>query len=230
MKKTCTLVCIAALCMLSACDQVYETIDFEDLILAAESSWNGSDGSGGFTSHGVAFNNYYDDTYGPYWEGFAYSNMTDTTTEGISGQFNAITGSSAGSGSVYGVCNTMNFHETVPTATFPEEQVVSGVYVTNNTYAYYSMRNGDAFAKQFGEKDWFLLTIEGKDADGASTGTVDTYLAEGTGIVDAWTWVRLEDLGPVQSLEFTLSSSDTGEYGMNTPAYFCIDDLNGMAP
>ncbi|MEZ4953573.1 MAG: DUF4465 domain-containing protein [Saprospiraceae bacterium] len=31
-------------------------------------------------------------------------------------------------------------------------------------------------------------------------------------------------LGHVDSL-FTLSSSDAGVFGMNTPAYFCLDNL-----
>jgi hypothetical protein len=30
----------------------------------------------------------------------------------------------------------------------------------------------------------------------------------------------------VKSLEFSLNSSDAGVFGMNTPAYFALDDLN----
>ena len=33
-------------------------VDFDELSLAAESQWNGSDYSGGFTSGGVSFNNH----------------------------------------------------------------------------------------------------------------------------------------------------------------------------
>jgi len=229
MKRTCILICTALLCMLASCDLVPEAVDFEDLTLEAESCWNGSDGSAGFTSHDVSFNNYYDDTYGPYWEGFAYSNITDTTVVGYEGQYNAVPGGSVNGGSIYGV-GYIGFMGTVPTVTFPDEQVVSGAYVTNDTYAFYAMRDGDAFAKQFEEGDWFTLTIEGKDSAGSSTGTVDVSLADGTSIADDWTWVSLGSLGAVRSLEFTLSSSDTGDFGMNTPAYFCIDDLNGIAP
>ena len=51
--------------------------------------------------------------------------------------------------------------------------VIDGLYVTNNNYAYYSMLNGDAFAKKFGggssdDEDWFLLTITGKDVGGVA--------------------------------------------------------------
>jgi len=37
----------------------------------------------------------------------------------------------------------------------------------------------------------------------------------------------LSSLGNLDSLSFTLSSSDNGAFGMNTPAYFCIDDFLG---
>ena len=35
----------------------------------------------------------------------------------------------------------------------------------------------------------------------------------------------MTSLGDVDSLIFTLSSTDVGAAGMNTPAYFCIDDF-----
>jgi hypothetical protein len=58
------------------------------------------------------------------------------------------------------------------------------------------------------------------------TGTVDFNLATGTHILNTWKCVGLRSLGTVKSLEFSLSSSDTGEFGMNTPAYFAMDFLN----
>ncbi|HKL40270.1 MAG TPA: DUF4465 domain-containing protein, partial [Cryomorphaceae bacterium] len=69
--------------------------------------------------------------------------------------------------------------------------------------------------------------------NGELTGTeVEFYLADYTFsdnsqdyIVDEWTYVDLTSLGDADSLSFTLTSSDVGEFGMNTPAYFCIDDL-----
>ena len=35
----------------------------------------------------------------------------------------------------------------------------------------------------------------------------------------------LGSLGRVDSLMFALESTDVGEWGMNTPAFFCIDNL-----
>ncbi len=114
---------------------------------------------------------------------------------------------------------------------------VAGVYVTNGTYPYLSMLEGDNFAKKFGgesgdEPDFFLLTIKKYLNGELSQDSVDFYLADyrfednsQDYIVDEWTYVDLSPLGNADSLQFTLSSTDNGMFGMNTPAYFCIDDL-----
>ncbi|NBD37271.1 MAG: DUF4465 domain-containing protein, partial [Verrucomicrobia bacterium] len=110
--------------------------------------------------------------------------------------------------------------------------------VTNTTYAALSMRDGDAFAKQFGgadgsDPDYFRLTIEGLDGTATVTGAVEFYLADfrfaddaRDTIVETWEEVDLSALGSgVAELRFSLDSSDEGEFGMNTPSYFAMDDL-----
>ncbi len=207
---------------------------FDDLSLAPESYWNGSDGSGGFSSGSAYFNNNYNATY-MSWDGFAYSNITDTTSSGWTAQYNAITGGGQSGSANYGI-SYVGWAE-LPTITLNTAGIVDGLYVTNNNYAYYSMLNGDAYAKKFGgdngdEADWFLLTIMGKDVDGAATGSVDFYLADyrfednsQDYIVNVWQYVDLTSLGMVKSLEFNLNSSDVGAFGMNTPAYFAMDSV-----
>ena len=209
---------------------------FEDLSLPPESYWNGSDGSGGFTSGGAKFNNNYDAAWDS-WDGFSYSNITDTTTAGMAGQYNAIAGGGQGGSANYAV-GYIGW-VSPPTITLNTAGVVDGLYVTNNNYTYYSMLNGDAFSKKFGgdsgdEQDWFKITITGKDAAGEATGTVDFYLADyrfadnsADYIVSTWEYVELASLGTIKSLEFSLSSSDVGDWGMNTPACFAIDTVVG---
>jgi len=209
-------------------------VTFEDLPLAAESYWNGSDESGGFSSAGAHFNNNYNTTFFS-WDGFAYSNITDTVTDGMPGQYNAIVGSGEGGSANYAVGYVG--WAGPPTVTFDSIRIVDYLYVTNNNYCYYSMLNGDAYAKKFGgetgdDEDWFLLTITGKDTGGIETGTVDFYLADyrfadnaADYIVNTWQQVDLTPLGMVKNLEFTLNSSDVGGFGMNTPAYFAIDTV-----
>ena len=214
-----------------------EIADFEDLVLTPESYWNGSDGSGGFTTGGAHFSNDYDADWGS-WDGFSYSNSTDTTTEGAAAQYNAITGTGQGGSANYAIGYVG--WTLPPVVTLSAPGVVDGLYVTNCSYTYYALLNGSAFSKKFGgaagdEPDWFMLTVTGKDAGGTVTGTVDFYLADYRSddsaqdyIVDTWQYVNLGSLGVVENLEFTMSSSDTGDWGMNTPGYFAIDTIVGQ--
>jgi hypothetical protein len=119
-----------------------------------------------------------------------------------------------------------------------EPATVSGLYITNSTYAYWSMKNGDDFSKKFGgetgsDPDWFKVTIAGISENGDTTETLDYYLADfrfennqEDYIIDSWEWIDLTELGEISALRFSLSSSDVGAWGMNTPAYFCIDQIN----
>ncbi len=206
---------------------------FEEMPLAAESFFNGSDSSGDFSSGGFQFNNNYDTLFGS-WDGWAVSNITDNSTPGWGNQYSAIPGIGAGGSSNYGV-GFIGFVEP-PEARLGGSRVIDGAHFSNTTYAYLSMFNGDAFAKKFGgatgdDEDWFLLTVTGFNG-AVETGTVDFYLADfrfaDNGldyIVDDWTWVDLTSLGEVTSVEFALSSSDVGSFGMNTPAYFAMDNM-----
>lgn len=103
---------------------------------------------------------------------------------------------------------------------------VPGMYVCNSVYAYASMTKGDDFAGEpFGDDDWFLLTVSGSLEGKAVNTQVPFYLAKGKNIIADWTYVDLSTLGKVDELHFALTGSRTGDYGLNTPAYFCIDDL-----
>ena len=92
------------------------------------------------------------------------------------------------------------------------------------------------FAKAFGgadgsDPDYFKLLVWGM-AKGEATDSVEFYLADyrfdnaaEDYIIKTWQWVDLGSLGKVDSLMFGLESSDNGDWGMNTPAYFCLDNL-----
>ncbi|MCK4822507.1 DUF4465 domain-containing protein, partial [bacterium] len=72
----------------------------------------------------------------------------------------------------------------------------------------------------------------GVDSAGV-TSLIDFYLADYRFtdnsldyIVKGWTWLDLSGFGnDVIGLQFALSSSDVGQWGMNTPAYFALDDV-----
>lgn len=207
---------------------------FEELELDSSGYWNGSDDAGGFTSGNAFFANNYNHDYFS-WSGFSYSNLKDTVTAGYTNQYSAYAGIGADSSNNYCVAYTSG-NDTVRLTT---STIVSGAYLTNNTYAALSMRDGDSYTKKFGgtdgnAPDWFKLSIFGIDDNNNNTDTIDFYLADfryadndSDYIVKDWKWADFTSLGDVKKIVFFLSSTDNGDYGMNTPAYFCLDNLNG---
>jgi hypothetical protein len=171
-----------------------------------------------------------------FWNGgVAPSRWADSTTAGLANQCSVYAPGGQGSSQTFAVVNYSAFENRGGEVYFADptaEATFDHVWVANATYTALSMKNGDDYARRFEAGDWFLLTITARDKTGAETGTpVEFYLADlrtasSPGILDDWAKVDLTPLGQrVHSLEFTLSSSDTGEWGMNTPGYFCFDNL-----
>jgi len=211
---------------------------FDNLPLAPESHYApGVTGNGNgnfpFSSGDATFNHTFTDYGFPGCcaSGWSYSNQTDTTTAGSANQYSGYAGTGQGGSQNYAIAYGGSASVTFTTAT-----VLGGAWFTNTTYAALSMRDGDSFAKSFGgasgnDADFFKLTITGYSG-AASTGSVDFFLADyrfsdnaQDYIVKDWTFVDLQSLGPVDRLGFALNSSDTGDFGINTPAYFAMDTV-----
>lgn len=175
--------------------------------------------------------------------GFVYSRKKDSTTSGFANQYSAKAGKGVDGSEKYAVAfGTVN---KIILKNAAVGQHVSGVYLTNNTYAHNSMRDGDNFSRKFGDTtgtssglpqgtvpDFFKVVIRGYRSGALTTDSVEFFLADyrapGTAndyIIRDWRWVPLGSLGKIDSLQFVLSSSDNGQFGMNTPAYFCIDNF-----
>jgi hypothetical protein len=207
---------------------------FDDAELQPGTFYNGSDGAGGFSSGGFWFPNDYNADWGS-WSGFSLSGMNDTLTAGYGNQYSSIAGS--------GVDGSLNYAVAYVAGElkmeFESSTEIKGFFVTNSTYAYIAMRDGSDWSKPFGgtdgtDPDYFKLTVWGINPAGNATDTVEFFLADFRSedpddhfILKEWEWLDLTGLGLVTILKFALESSDVGEYGMNTPAYFCIDDFTG---
>lgn len=210
------------------------TSTFEEFMIPDAGFLNGSDGIGGFENGNIFLPNEYDQNYN-FWSGWAVSNSTDTTTPGFMNQYSSISGNGNDSDN-YAIAFAGG-EAVIDLRGDAKGNPVNGLYVNNSTYGYLSMRDGDAFAKKFGgvdgtDPDYFLLTIKTYSNGILSQDSVDFYLADyrfaeasSDYIVDEWTYVDLTSLGSADSLSFTLNSTDIGQFGMNTPAYFCIDDV-----
>jgi len=227
---------------------------FESIISlsSSETYWDGSDLTGAsngaglfdtsFTDGYFEFVNQYDTTWGSpgYWSaGWVFSNQTSDALIGLSGQYSSYAG-----GASFGSNYATGFDGS-KIVILDTSKVISNISVTNSNYAAHSMINGDSFAKKFGSvndangnpdgtngEDWFLLTIIGHDHLGNAVDSVEFYLADyrfsddnQDYIVKTWTDVDISSIGVVSSLSFNLSSSDVGQWGMNTPKVIAIDEL-----
>ena len=172
------------------------------------------------------------------WYGFCPSKSTDTAdyTDGdwTQHQWSAITGGGvSGEGSPYvvgfwktdGGESSCQLKMTDGSVFYPDD-----LYVTNTTYGYYAMKNGTAFNRAFTENDHFLLKINGYLAGVKKFDTIIVYLASGTNILDYWHKVEVSRMGNVDTLVFTMESTDTGEWGINNPTYFCIGSMRYNLP
>lgn len=169
-----------------------------------------------------AFETYTDvSEWGTYYYGFVASAQQDNKFESYVDAYKSACGG-AKSGKSFAVWYSSYYGG--DKVLMKQPAVINGCYLNNNAYAYNSMLNGDAYSKKFGADDWFLLTITGYNGE-TETGKVEFYLAQNGKIINEWTYCDLSSLGEVNQLTFALTSSDNGDFGMNTPAYFCIDDL-----
>jgi hypothetical protein len=213
------------------------TVDFEDLSLPSDSYEKGVHLSGSFTSHGATFNNDYNSSYDS-WSGWAYSSTTDVATPGYTNQYSAFTGSGDNS-PTYAVA--YDYAPGASTIELPAGYRPASMKITNTTYAALAIRDGDdgfGGVRQFGINeqdggDYFLLQITGLNSSNQAVGTIPFYLADYRNLngaqdqlVTDWTTVDLSSLpASTVKLSFGLSSTDNGDYGMNTPAYFAMDNL-----
>jgi len=212
-----------------------DTLRFEDQGVPLDSFDNGSAGHGGYDINGIIFPNEFNTEFG-IWDGWSISSKVDTVSAGFLNQYSAIAGSGDDSSDTYAV--SYGARNLIHVSGQGSGGVIfEGFSVCNGTYPFLSMQDGDAFAKKFGgatgdDPDYFLMTVKKYSNGELSSDSVDFYLADFRFednamdyIVKDWTFVDLSSLGAADSLEFTLSSSDVGSFGMNTPAYFCLDNL-----
>lgn len=192
----------------------------------------------------MTFMHYADTTWSSmaYWDGFIISGTEkydcsincSTSCTNFHNQFAAMPKEGAGDerddyyAVAYDGYNEFFFQERHCNVTLSQDDSICGLYLTLNAYTYKSIKCGDSFGSAFSHGDYFYVTIKGY-LNGTLTDTVAYYLADYRSstayVVDEWKWVNLQDLGTVDSLAFELTTSDAGQYGPNTPMYFCLDEI-----
>ncbi len=214
------------------------TVSFENQTLNSEGFWCGTKNEKGtsveswgtvittypntYVEGALTFNTDYSWTEAyDYWYGYAISNRTATSYAQLTpDQYNNNVGK-ANSGSKFCVV----YGDKTIDVSGAKGAVINYMYVTNSAYTTNTIVNGDSYAKKFEASDWLTCTVKGTHVDG-TTATVDIKLAQGTSYIKAWEKVNLSALGAVTKLTFSFDGSDKGAYGLNTPTYVCIDDIN----
>jgi len=216
--------------------------DFENISVPENSYVKNSGPEGSFSSGAIILPNMYTDAGSfDFWEGWVISNVMDTLTPGFTNE-----GASwAGSGylsSNYAVCYSISAVVKIELMPDYPNSIIEGMYVSNSSYSALAMRDGDAFAKKFGgetgnDPDYFYISIKKWLNGTLSQDSLNFYLADyrfsdnsDDYILKDWTWLDLKSLGRVDSLRIEFFSSDTGSFGINTPAYLCVENITVRLP
>jgi hypothetical protein len=234
MKKTITqfaIVLTTTLCFLSSKAQTY-TADFESFTLTPSSYYKDTN-SVPFQTSNALFRHKWTNGGFPYWSGgFAYTNIHDS----VQGSYKHLYSCKPKFG--YNNSNTYVTGKNggVIVVKGPYDQV-DGFYITNTTYADSSIRYGDGFGKKFGgatgnDPDWFKITVKGYLNGSMKTDSSEFYLADfrftnntQDYVIQTWQWLNTSNLGQVDSIKFFMYSSDVGSFGINTPLFFSIDNI-----
>ena len=207
--------------------------DFENITLTTGSYQNGKDSTvranHGFNSGNAFFPNIWDTSFGGLWTGgFAISNLknanTDSSTADYSRIWTSITGGGTDSSSNYAIVQD---HSVIHLTGNAAGKQVMGTYITNSNYSWLAMKWGDGFAHKFGDSDFFKVIFKGY-GNGSLKAEVMANLATGKNLLNTWQWVELRALDDVDSIMVSLISSDSGSLGINTPAFFCMDNFMTM--
>ncbi len=211
--------------------------DFESFSLPADSFYYNASGADWQTTN-ASF--HYDYNFGYWSAGFAYTNKNNVDSGNYRHLYNCITGKGY---------NLSNYYATGQPGAIIRIKApstsVNGFYVTNTTYAYKSMKNGDSFSTKFGDStaahsgypkgsypDFLKLTVKGYSGGTLKPDSTEFYLADfrfsnntQDYILKAWQWVDCTNLGAVDSVTFFMYSSDNSFGFMNTPGFFSIDNF-----
>jgi hypothetical protein len=217
-----------------------QVFTFDNLVLPEIGYWNGSDQSvynqGYFGDENIHFPNTYIQDW-QYWENFAFSNWIDNTTQGYDNQWSNFTGGAA-SGNIFGLAyipnDWQNSYQTIPIhIDFSQNVNIESIKITNSTYTALTIINGGGASTPFTTDDYYKIIIYG-EINGEYTDSLELMLADfingNNSVIDEWIEIDLSSIGEISSLYFDVRSSDVGDYGINTPTYFCLDDISYSFP
>ncbi|NSL86167.1 DUF4465 domain-containing protein [Chitinophaga sp. Mgbs1] len=178
---------------------------------------------------------------GDWW--YSYLNQCSVYS-GTSGAKNGGYGGSNNFAVMFGYVDAYNSsYATRPRLDFTSGSgVVEGMYVCLSSYTYGVIMNGNTFGstgvatplKDVANGSGYLrLLAYGFNGSTPTNGgnPITIYLARYSNHLPvvapltSWTYFNLSALGTVTRVEFNIQGNDSGTYGLNTPAYVCMDNV-----
>ena len=99
------------------------------------------------------------------------------------------------------------------------------VYVCQNSNTMEGITNGVFNSRPFTPADTLTLIIQALDSTMQPTATTRYYLAVDGIKNQSWVQVPLTSLGKTSRLSFSITTTEIGDFGANTPMYFALDGL-----
>ena len=178
-----------------------------------------------YSENGVSFPVNYTPSWAS-WSGFAISSRTATTFDFANlmpDQFNSAAGC-AKSGKNY--CVIFPYGESI---TFTKPVTVKGFWYTNSAWVVDAIVNGDGYTPgKFEADDFFKCIVYPVPAEGLGGARYEIDLAKDGDYVKEWKYCNLRDVDAfknITSLSFNFESSRNNDWGITTPTYVCIDDI-----
>lgn len=165
---------------------------------------------------------------GQSWEGFTLSRVSQDTANVFGCVAN---GGVAGEGTPYvigyfsdWVTESQGYSSNL--ILFDEAYYPEYVYICQNSNTMKAITEGGVFnARAFTEEDTLALIISAIDGAFQEMATTVYYLAVDGEKNNGWVKVPLSALGKTAGLSFRMTTTDMGQFGMNTPMYFALDAL-----
>lgn len=177
---------------------------------------------------------YFQNTEFGYWGGFAHSVVKDNDAKnGLYENQYAVYNEKAATGNGFLVYYYDSYNEPCDIVVKKNFALVS-VRLNLSTYTYASITDEDinSFACAFADGDYLKVVFTAMLGDNEGN-KVECYVADfrdGKSLTATeWNTFDLTALGDnYDSVRVTIETTDTGEWGANTPLYICIDDLSFM--
>lgn len=222
---------VIATAMFAGCDVESDGGSMHVTVIESfENPIESSDGySLGYSSDYLQFEHGYNEQYGS-WNGFAVSKCNDMTSGEWTNQY-SVYNEKMCSGEQFCLFYYDDYSEVKDIlCRYAGEYEFQSVNVNLSTYTALAIKNGNGFARAFGDGDYLKVTFTALLENKTEGESVEFYLADYRDgkryLADNWAQVDLSSLkGALWGIRITMETTDVNEYGACTPLYVCLDNL-----